>query len=215
MNFSLSSVLLFIILFASTFALNVKLTVRLKPYPQEPECFYQYLTQNVTVEFEYWLINYSERSVTLDISSSNKKNVIHDENEPKGKYNFITQTDGDYEFCFSSYYETEKLFFSITTDDDLLASKNENKKNLEEADRKLNKLIRAIKRNLISVTRKQQYFTYENNLSINKMINNRNRVDNWSIIAILTMITVGLVQLFTIKSLFKERSYHKKRNITI
>jgi p24 family protein gamma-2 len=187
------------------------------------ECFHQYFIQGLTIEIDYQVIQGGDHDISLTISSPTNRVIMAEMRKSTGQHKFQTDEKGEYHFCFDnshSRFAFKQVFFFIGSNEEfedpsfkinsiLDNPAHLNYDQLGELEDKLEKFrtsFTSVIRNLELAQRLQHILRSFDLIDSLKMENSKERVDFWSIVNIICMITVGMVQVYMIRSLFEDKS---------
>jgi len=191
--------------------------------PGHRECFHQYLSQGLVIEMDYQVIQGGELDISLIVSSPTNRAIVSELRKPSAQHKFRTEEVGEYHFCFDNTYSRfapKKVFFYLGSQDAFvdphftINSIYDNPANmgsdkLGELEDKLEGFratFTKVIKNLELAQRFQTNLKQYDLMDSIQMVHNKSKVDFWSIINIVLMISVGLVQVFMIRSLFEDKS---------
>jgi protein ERP2 len=187
------------------------------------ECLHQHLTTNLNIDTDFQVISGGELDVSFWVSSPSNRVLLTDVKKQSGQYHFKTEEDGEYRFCFDnsfSRFASKQVFFYVATNDpfvdplfprditnfdvDKFARDqfNEMETKIEVVRDSFNRLSQKFEH----MQRLQNQFRNYELIDRSFMENNFERVNFWSILNIVIMVTVGFVQVYMIRSLFEDRS---------
>jgi protein ERP2 len=191
--------------------------------PGQRDCLHQYLLPNLNIDTDYQVISGGELDISFWVTSPSNKVILTEIKKQGGQYHFRTEEAGEYRFCFDnsfSHFANKQVFFYLATNDQFVdpmfpremtnfdVDKFARDK-MGEMDDKVDVFRETFNRMSAKYEHLQrlqnQYRNYEL-IDRSYMEHNFERVNFWSIVNILVMVTVGFVQVFMIRSLFEEKS---------
>jgi protein ERP2 len=215
------SAFLFLFYLNSVNCLQSELSVLIEP--GRKECFHQYLTKDLNIETDYQVIQGGDLDISYWIGSPSNRVLYTDLRKQGGQFNFKTDEDGEYRFCFDNSFSrivNKQVFFFLSTNDqyvdphfrptslaDHMAQLN--KDNLGELENKLENFRQLFHRVYGHLERAQRLQstvrTYEL-IDRGIMENNFEKVNFWSIVNLVIMVLVAFIQVYMIRSLFEDKS---------
>jgi hypothetical protein len=187
------------------------------------ECLHQHLTINLNIDTDFQVISGGELDVSFWVSSPSNRVILTEIKKQGGQYHFKTEEDGEYRFCFDnsfSRFATKQVFFYVATNDqfvDPLFPRDITNFDLDKFARdqmgEMETKIEVVRESFSRLSQKfehmqrlqNQFRNYEL-IDRSFMENNYERVNFWSVLNIVIMVTVGFVQVYMIRSLFEDRS---------
>lgn len=186
------------------------------------ECFFQFLDRDLDIETDYQVIQGGELDISFWIGTPSNRVLYTELRKQGGQFQFKTDEVGEYRFCFDnsfSRFAYKQVFFYLSTNERFVDphfpaassfdSAQLDKDQLGELESKLDsfrQLFHRVVANLERAQRLQSIFRAYELMDRSLMENNFERVNFWSIISIILMITVGFIQVYMIKSLFEDKS---------
>uniref|UniRef100_A0A8C5QF36 Transmembrane p24 trafficking protein 5 n=1 Tax=Leptobrachium leishanense TaxID=445787 RepID=A0A8C5QF36_9ANUR len=179
------------------------------------ECFYQPMKKEATLEIEYQVLDGSSLDVDFTLISPNGEVLISEERQSDGVHTVET-VDGDYQFCFDNTFSRiyEKvIFFELILDhitDE--GTDQEDWKNYiigtDMLDMKLEDILESIngvKGRLSKSLQIQTLLKAFEARDRNIQESNCDRVNFWSIVNLVVMVTVSVIQVYMLRSLFEDK----------
>jgi hypothetical protein len=139
-----------------------------------------------------------------------------------GQTQFKSEENGEYRFCFDnsfSHFQSKQVFFFISTNDNYVdpffpvvqdqqyqLQKDQLGAELNEKVESIKQVFDRVNRNLENAQRSQNIFRGYELIDREHLEQSFERVNFWSVINIVVMITVACVQVVLIRSLFEDRS---------
>ena len=213
----------FILLTSLTQSYGLEIKFRVLIEPGVTDCFFQNFPKGVEIYNEIQVVLGSDLDISFSVHSPPKRIIHQDKNIRHSQVNFKTsdQGEGEYQFCFDNTHSTftnKHVNFYLTTNsnyEDPHLDFNTNKANIikddlgeeyKEATSSIDAQLSKVKFNLdVSERHLESYKAYE--LADRETAEeNFTRVNFWSVVYIIVLITVSLVQVITIKSLFETKS---------
>lgn len=196
-------------------SLITDLTLDIKPGVNE--CLYQFVRANTGFEVEYQVIEGGETDINFVIHDPDGVPIITEVRRSESSHKLRATKEGDYRFCLDntfSRFSHKQVFFEFMTenddnDDDQFKKFTALPDDLSSFDMKLDDFLVPIGKINQDLTRSVQL---TNTLRIIEardrsiLEDNYNRVNFWSSVQLFIMISVGLVQVLMIRSLFEDRS---------
>ncbi|CAF0903655.1 unnamed protein product [Adineta steineri] len=221
-NFNLS-ILFLTILIRSSYTFDVELTV-LVPASQR-ECFHEVLEAGKTVEIEYEVLAGGDVDINYWFYSPTNRVLQSDFKKRDGHQTLKLEESGEYRFCFDnsmSRFNQKQIYFSVrllsedgheepqVTQSWMATMDRDDLGDLQSKVEQIKDTFQRIWDNMESAQRYQKTFS---NYEVHDRViaeNNFERVNFWSIIHIVLMITVSVIQVVTIRSLFESKSAYGK-----
>ncbi|KAI6236120.1 hypothetical protein M3Y95_00123900 [Aphelenchoides besseyi] len=180
------------------------------------ECIYQPITQSkhVAIELDYQVTGGGEMDINFSVKNPRNVQIAYDHKKRDGTHK-IEVTDpsnglGDYAFCFDNSFsmQTKKtVFFELfLLDKDGNFLNNFDGKDILTPIIGFEKITTKVKGNLNEVERIQTQFRAIEARDRALVEASFERVNFWSVVNLLAVITVLAVQVVTIRSLFIENS---------
>ena len=185
------------------------------------ECFYQHLVSNITINANFHVLSREESETKFWITSENKI-IAKDSQRLFSKLEFKTVTNGNYDFCIENLSRmTEKrVYFSLYTNDVFedpffprqSFNMNIEKLTLDQLGEMANKIdgfrhtFSKLSLDFENIQRLQDQFKNYELIDRTFMENNFERVNFWSVLNIVLLVSVGFIQVYMIRSLFEDRS---------
>ncbi|XP_042361780.1 transmembrane emp24 domain-containing protein 1-like [Plectropomus leopardus] len=179
------------------------------------ECFYQTTSRNDSMEVEYQVIAGSGLDVGFALISPSGYRLVSDFRRSDGIHMVHATEDGDYRLCFdNSFSKISKkvVFFEVTINSqsstgrgrdewlDVPSTENMLEYKLEDIRVKMDSMNEHLERSrqLLTVMRvleARDRYLLEDNLW---------RVSFWSCLNLLVMLTVAVIQIYTLRRLFDD-----------
>ncbi|KAM9746290.1 transmembrane emp24 domain-containing protein 1-like [Menidia menidia] len=178
------------------------------------ECFYQTSTKNNSIDIDYQVIAGSGLDVGFVLISPNGYRLISDFRKSDAFHTVDPTEDGDYRFCFDNSFSklSEKMvFFEVTMKSqsstaggrdewaDIAVSESMVEYKLEDIRASMDLVYQHLERSgqiqtVLRTFEARDRYLLEDNLW---------RVSFWSCLNLLVMLTVAVVQICTLRSLFE------------
>lgn len=209
--------LLLICLSKNVESLEKEITVNIDAGKEE--CFFQNIKQGNVIDIEYQVIDgtHGELDISFQLVEPSGRVIFADFKKSENGHRVEAKVSGDYKFCFDnkfSSYNMKTVFFEIIVEgsdqDDVWGNDDLQGLTPEEVYegkvQDLQDVIYKVRNNLNKVQHLQETLkTYE---ARDRNIAEENffKVNTWSMIQIFVMLTVGLIQVVMVKSLFDNTS---------
>merc|ERR1719187_945255 len=198
-----------------------EITVEIRPGTQE--CFYEAVKAGETLDIEYQVIDGGQGELDIDFTLHNPFGVTLVQDLRRGDSSHRTKMTeaGDYKLCFDNSFSTfnaKTVFFGILVenededddDDDLWDSGFEDSLSPEDVyEMKVEDIKDGLNRIRGHLTKSRlmqdQLRAYEAR-DRNTQENNYTRVNFWSTLNIVVMLSTGMIQVVLLRSLFDEKS---------
>lgn len=217
-------VLFSLLLIIPLHALDIELTSIIPA--GERECFHQQLEAGKTVEVEYEVLAGGDNDINYWFYSPSNRLLQSDLKKRDGHQTLKLDETGEYRFCFDngiSRFHQKQVYFSLRLMNDQGQYERDrvtqpwmntiDRDDLGDLQNKVQEIKDRFQRiwdNMESAQRYQKAFTnYE---AHDRVIaeNNFERVNLWSIVHLILMISVSVIQVVTIRSLFETKSTYGK-----
>ena len=187
------------------------------------ECLHQHLTPNLNIDTDFQVISGGELDISFWVSSPSNKVILTEIKKQGGQYHFRTEEDGEYRFCFDnsfSRFAVKQVFFYVATNDefvdplfpreltnfDLDKFARDQMGEMEGQIQNFRDTFQRLSQHYESMQRLQNQFRNYELIDRSFMEHNFERVNFWSVVNIVVMLTVGFVQVYMIRSLFEDKS---------
>ncbi|KAL5007743.1 hypothetical protein ScPMuIL_016549 [Solemya velum] len=201
----------------SSVSMEIDFTIEVEPGVQD--CFYEnFNASSNDIDIEYQVIEGGELDINFMMQGPRGVILASEKRQTEGVHSYTQQPPGDYKFCFDNTFSrmsSKQVFFEIITDsmeeedewfqdakDDLgeLAAIV----NMKMVDFKL--LIDRVKKNVDKSISLQQILRVFEARDRSIAEDNFQRVNWFSGVYLVIMISVGLTQVIMIRSLFDDNS---------
>jgi len=181
--------------------------------PGSAECFYQTINKEKSVEIEYQVIAGGDLDVDFRLTGPNGKVIVAEGKKNDGIHTVDPVEPGDYELCFSNRFSrisSKTVFFEIILDseedDDEDVWKNFVEPDADYGDRMttLEAEIDNIKTNMAKTIQIQSLLRVFEAKDRNIVERNFERINIWSLINVVVMLTVLFLQVFMIRNMFDD-----------
>ncbi|CAF4418027.1 unnamed protein product, partial [Rotaria sp. Silwood2] len=219
-------IILFIltILIIPIYTIDIELTVLIPP--NQRECFHQVLPIDKTVEIEYEVLAGGDIDINYWFYSPSDRVLQSDFKKRDGHQTLKLEETGEYRFCFDnviSRFSQKQVYFSLRLVDEHGNSefdrtteswmKDVDRDDLGDLQSKIEHFKDTFQRIWDNMEAAQRYQKVFNNYEVHDRViveNNFERVNFWSIIHLVLMVTVSIIQVVTIRSLFESKSAYGK-----
>ncbi|BFZ04279.1 hypothetical protein BsWGS_07318 [Bradybaena similaris] len=206
------------LLFASCSATEIDLTVEISPGKQE--CFWQTFPAATNVEVDYQVIDGGDMDIDMLVSGPDNRLYHAEQRKTENVVGFKTTSEGDYRVCFDNTFSRishKIVYFEIFAedgkddnndddDDDDLTFEGENiQGQLDMTVQEFVGILDRAKKNLENSVQVQTLIRVHEAKDRNVQEANFFLVNLFSSLQLALMITVGLVQVFMIRSLFFDK----------
>jgi protein ERP2 len=217
-------VLFFPILIIPIHSFDIELTV-LIPANQR-ECFHQELEAGKTVEIEYEVLAGGDVDINYWFYSPTNRVLKSDLKKRDSHQTLKLEETGEYRFCFDngiSHFHQKQVYFSLR----LINEQGHNERDrvthswmndvarddLGELQNKIQEIKDTFQRIWDNMEAAQRYQKVFNNYEVHDRViaeANFERVNFWSVVHLFLMISVSVIQVVTIRSLFETKSAYGK-----
>ncbi|KAI6187470.1 hypothetical protein M3Y98_00247300 [Aphelenchoides besseyi] len=185
--------------------------------PGHIDCIYQPMTKHAAIELDYQVTGGGEMDINFSVKNPRNVQIVYDHKKRDGNHK-VEVTDpsngfGDYAFCFDNSFsmQTKKtIFFEmflLDKDGNFLNNYDSfNSRDILTPIIGFEKITTKVKGNLNEVERIQTQFRAIEARDRALVEASFERVNFWSVVNLLAVITVLAVQVVTIRSLFIENS---------
>ncbi|KAK4002957.1 transmembrane emp24 domain-containing protein 1 [Daphnia magna] len=203
--------------------------------PGKEDCYYTPVAKNVYLEVDYQVIDGQQGELDIDfhLTSPTGRRIVMESRKSDSTHRTKTFEDGDHKICFDntfSIFSAKTVFFEISTDND----DDEDDNGEIKIDKKNNDVwgdtdqafyaglrpeeiydihVQDIKDTVATVrgklTRAQEFQDQIRAFEArdrNIAEGNFTRVNFWSMIHVITLVTTGIIQVVMVRSLFDEKS---------
>jgi len=200
--------------------------------PGKRECFFEKLKKGNSVDVEYQVLDGGDYTIDTSMHTPSGTLIFTKFRQSEASEKFVAQEDGEYELCFdngvSTYYD-KIVFFEVVVDrtkreesddedydDDIfknIESNGEKDFDLEdgeEYDAKINDFKYRVERVKGQIEKISHHQTMTRSIeSKDRHIAEKNYeiVNFYSMVNLGVMVSVMTLQVFTIRSLFEEKSF--------
>ncbi|CAG5135798.1 unnamed protein product [Candidula unifasciata] len=210
-----SQVFTLLLLFASCWATEIDLTVEISPGKQE--CFWQTFPAATSVEVDYQVIDGGDLDIDMMVAGPDNRIYHTEQRKTENVVGFKTTSEGDYRVCFDNTFSrisSKIVYFEIFAEDgkdddgadddnDNLTFEGENiQGQLDMTVQEFVGILERAKKNLENSVQVQTLIRVHEAKDRNVQEANFFLVNLFSSLQLALMITVGLVQVFMIRSLF-------------
>ncbi|CAH2311554.1 transmembrane emp24 domain-containing 5 [Pelobates cultripes] len=179
------------------------------------ECFFQPMKKDATLEIEYQVLDGASLDVDFTLLSPYGDVLISEARQSDGVHTVET-VDGDYQFCFDNTFSRmyEKvIFFELILDHiNEEGTDQEDWKNYiigtDLLDMKLEDIletINSVKGRLTKSVQLQTLLKAFEARDRNIQENNYDRVNFWSVVNLVVMVTVSVIQVYMLRNLFEDK----------
>lgn len=202
---------------------ETELTMTIKP--RTTECFYQYAKRGEVLEIEFQVVDSSfgdveinnEMTISFYLYSPQGRQLIADYQKPDALHRYEVKDDGDYKFCFDnefSHFSTKSVYFEVYVDsdsddirwDDVKMDFPTELSAYSDIIEQIKESMNKVRDNLNKVKHYQDQRRAIEARDRSVQEHNFTRVNFFSILAIIVMLSVGAIQVLTLRSLFEEKS---------
>ncbi|KAF5301828.1 hypothetical protein FQA39_LY10613 [Lamprigera yunnana] len=189
--------------------------------PRREDCFYQYIKAGDIIDLEYQVIDggHGDLDITFSISEPLGRVIHIDVKKSENNHNLRAKQTGDYKFCFDntfSSYNTKTVFFDLFVENDNYDSNENLDLNVASgvtADQVYNmkvedikEVINRVRGHLSKAKHFQDLFKSFEARDRNVVEENYFKVNTFSMVQVALMLTVGLIQVVMVRSLFDDKS---------
>ncbi|XP_067640551.1 transmembrane emp24 domain-containing protein 5-like [Eurosta solidaginis] len=181
------------------------------------ECFYHQVHIGETIDIEYQVIDGGHGDLDISFSMIDPIGliIVSDYKKPENIHRHGANKEGDYGFCFDntfSSYHRKTVFFELIIEQEGQSSNNNDWNKVSTAktpeelyEIQVHEILEYVGRVHIHLSKAHQIL---NMLRSNEARDrnlaeaNYNKVNMWSLMQIIAMISVGLIQVFMLQSIF-------------
>ncbi|XP_045176412.2 transmembrane emp24 domain-containing protein 5-like [Mercenaria mercenaria] len=206
-------------LVASAYAFEQDLTVKVGA--GKMECFFQPVKKPLGVEVEYQVIDGGDLDINFFVQSPDGRVLISEHRKTDNFHRVEIPQAGDMKVCLDntfSHFANKIVFFELISDDEVnLGDEDEKEPDWDSAKEEIRELMDMTIEDLKDMLDKMgQNLDKSRNLQTvlkmyeardrNIVESNFDRVNFFSCVQLAIMLSVGLVQVFLIRSLFEDKS---------
>lgn len=179
------------------------------------ECFFQTMKRDASLEIEYQVLDGSGLDIDFYLFSPSGDLLLSEERQSDGVHTVET-VDGDYQFCFDntfSHISEKVIFFELILDH--MGDESEEQEDWKNyvigtdlLDMKLEDILESINgvkgrlgKSLQIQTLLKAFEARDRNIQES----NYDRVNFWSMVNLVVMVTVCVIQVYMLKSLFEDK----------
>lgn len=187
-----------------------------KVHAGKRDCYFEEIKADQPFEIEYQVIDGGDLDVTFQMISPTGKVLATDIRKEDGVHTVENPTEGAYQFCFDNGFSrmTDKIvFFELFTDDNFDYDdydddwkdkiKPDDSGLLEDRVTEIQTALSRMKLNMAKTSQIQNLLRAFEAKDRNLIEANRQRVDTWSLIHLITMISTAFLQVYLLRSMFK------------
>lgn len=183
--------------------------------PGSVECFYQTVKNEKTLEIEYQVIAGGDLDIDFRVSSPSGKVLLAEARKNDGVHTVEEAEAGDYELCFSnkfSHLSSKTVFFEIILDSDIEdEDEDESWKGFVQPDEdygdklaSMEEEMDSIKSNMAKTIQVQSLLRVFEAKDRGIVERNFERINVWSGINMVVMVSVFLLQVMMIRNMFSD-----------
>lgn len=187
-----------------------------KVHAGKRDCYFEEIKSDQPFELEYQVIDGGDLDITFQMISPTGKVLATDIRKEDGVHTVENPTEGAYQFCFDNGFSrmTDKVvFFEIFTDDNFDYDdydddwkdkiKPDDSGLLEDRVTEIQTALSRMKLNMAKTSQIQNLLRAFEAKDRNLIEANRQRVDTWSLIHLVTMVTTAFLQVYLLRSMFR------------
>jgi len=187
-----------------------------KVHAGKRDCYFEEIKIDQPFELEYQVIDGGDLDITFQMISPTGKVLATDIRKEDGVHTVETPVEGAYQFCFDNGFSrmTDKVvFFEIFTDDNFdyddydddwkEGIKPDDSGLLEERVSEIQTALSRMKLNMAKTSQIQNLLRAFEAKDRNLIEANRQRVDTWSLIHLVTMVGTAFLQVYLLRSMFR------------
>jgi len=188
----------------------------IKVHAGKRDCYFEDIKIDQPFELEYQVIDGGDLDITFMMISPDGKILAKDERKEDGVHTIETPVEGAYQFCFDNTFSrlTDKVvFFEIFTDDNFEYDDYDEdwKKNIKPDDSglvedrvtEIQTALSRMKLNMAKTSQIQNLLRAFEAKDRNLIEANKQRVDTWSLVHLVTMISTAFLQVYLLRSMFR------------
>jgi len=210
-----STIVVVLLLLTPSQAIDVSVTINIAA--GTIECLHQSLVKGVEYEVEYQVIDGGDLDVNFHVTTPSRQTFLTDFRKTGDIHKRTASETGDYRFCIDntfSHFSNKIVYFELYT--------NEDSDDDDEADRlfsalpdlqdyeikldDLKEVLDRIKDRLHKSTQVQKMFSVAESRDRSVLEHNFERVNFWSAVQLVVMVTAGVVNVVLIRWLFTDHS---------
>jgi len=193
---------------------SVELTFELPD--KEEACFYEEIPENTQAILEFQVVEGGKMDVDCSITDPNQKTLYSIKRKEYDTYNWLTKIGGEYKICFSNQFSTfthKVVYFDWQVGDD-----DDEARLFPDQDETHAKAMKQAEQSTVNIyERLKAIIDYQTHHRLKEVSERRfaedlrDRVQNWSLLQFVIMITVSMVQVLIVRSFFNAMA--RKRHI--
>jgi len=183
------------------------------------DCFYHFAAAGDIIDIEYQVIDgdHGDLDISFELAEPVGRIIFADFKKSENIHRYFVEIEGDYRLCFDnrfSSFNSKTIFFEL-----IVENENEQRNNLDKIlesmtpeefyELKVQDIMEYIGRIRQQISKARQiqdvirsYEARDRNIAEENFL----KVNTWSTFQICTMILVGLLQVYLVKSIFKTNS---------
>lgn len=191
--------------------------------PGKEDCFYQNVLENEKIEIEYQVIDggFGELDITFNLADPTGRILSSDYKKAENNHRVDAKMTGDYKFCFDNSFSvvtTKTIFFELVVEKDGDDDDEWNDENAEQLPEEvleitvdeINESINKVRQNLKNIKHLQDTIKNSEARDRNVAEDNYLKVNYFSSMHLFVMVSVSIIQVLVLKSLFDAKfTYHK------
>lgn len=213
-------VILFIVLNISyAFSLEKELTINISPGSQD--CFYQSVKPGEVIDLEYQVIDggHGDLDISFQLVDPTGRIQRTDYKKSENNHRVDVTVEGDYRFCFDntfSSYNSKTVFFELIIDNDDEDNWETQHYDVKPEDvydvtvQEINDAVLRVKNHISKIRQLQDIIKSTEARDRNTAEENYFKVNAFSFVQIMVMITVAIIQVVMVRSLFDDNSKVRK-----
>ncbi|KAJ6241592.1 transmembrane emp24 domain-containing protein a [Anaeramoeba flamelloides] len=189
-------------LIIAIFLFNTIFGITFTVEPNKKECMLEDLKNQTPVTILYQVVSGGGMDINLNIISPTGRILYTGEKEIEGKLTFISEVEGEYQFCFGNEMSTltsKEVNFNIQLGARASESDLAKKRNLTQ----LENGVIELQGGLQEILSEQHYLMIRERRHRNTTESTNTRVLCWSFLEAFLLMTMSIAQIYYLKSMFK------------
>lgn len=187
-----------------------------KVHSGKRDCYFEEIKDDQPFEIEYQVIDGGDLDITFQLLDPRGKILATDIRKEDGVHTIESPMTGAYQFCFDNSFSriTDKIvFFEIFVDegfdyddyedDDWIKKvKPDDSGLLEDRVTEIQTALSRMKLNMAKTSQIQNLLRAFEAKDRNLIEHNKQRVDNWSMVHLFTMVATAFLQVYLLRNMF-------------
>jgi len=183
---------------------------------KEEACFYEEIKENVQATLEFQVVEGGKMDVDCTITDPKQKQLYSIKRKEYDTYTWLTKVEGEYKICFSNQFSTfthKVVYFDWQVGDD-----DDEARLFPDGDAKHAEALKSAEESTMQIyERLKAVIDFQTHHRLKEVSERRfaedlrDRVQNWSLLQFVIMITVSMVQVLIVRSFFNAMARKRVR----